>query len=251
MVIFLIGIIIVFIILNIFLLIKALNKSRRFNLTLYFIILIISIIFLKIYNKIEDKSSCKQWEIGLNGTNINRYNDSSECSIIIPKSCSMNAYFGLMDFSKYLNINCNNSNIKISHELLLKYLSIDNYYNFTNTKKFGYPNSNIFPTNKVRNSYHLNKNILSNIIDMDEKNEIAKNLNEDIKPEIILEFFNNYTEANISINVTYKKSLADKRRLKENKLSLYDNILFIFFILEVEFIFREVCQKLRNLLKNL
>ena len=141
----------------------------------------------------------------------------------------MNAYFGLMDFSKYLNINCNNSNIKISHELLLKYLSVDNYYNFTNTKKFGYPNSNIFPTNKVRNSYHLNKNILSNIIDMDEKNEIAKNLNEDIKPEIILEFFNNYTEANISINVTYKKSLADKRRLKENKLSIYDNILFIFF----------------------
>ena len=226
-IILIIGICIVSLVLNIFFILRKLY-SKRINLTIYFIVLIIIYIFNKTINIIKNKSNCSQWEWGLNHTNINKYNNNSECSIIIPKNCPMYAYFGLMDFSKFFNINCKNMNNKESKDLLIQYLLLDNNYNFSNTTKFGYPNSNIISIYNIQNISDFNKQVISKIIDIDNET-ILNNLPKNEKPEIILEFYNDYNEAKININVSFNEELVEKRKLKENNKSIYDNILFIFF----------------------
>jgi hypothetical protein len=64
-------------------------------------------------------------------------------------------------------------------------------------------------------------------LDYDNKNNL-KYLNENNKSEIILEFSNNFKDAKISIDVNFKSNLSKIRKLKENKNSIYDNVLFIF-----------------------
>jgi hypothetical protein len=183
---------------------------------------------MNLYTYLLNKSNCAKWGIGLNNTSINKFNDTSECSIIIPKKCPMNAYYGIMDFSRLLKINCKKTDIINSRNLLLKYLKKDNpSYDFSKTTKFGYPNSNIFSVNQFNNLKDFNKEIISNILDYDNKNNI-KYLDENNRSEIILEFYNNFKDANIKINVNFKKNLSKKRKKKENINSIYNNVLFIF-----------------------
>jgi len=221
------GISIVSLFLNIFFILKKLI-SNRINLTIYFIILLLLYAFIKTINIIKNKSNCSQWEWGLNNTNINKNNYNSECSIIIPKNCPMYAYYGIMDFSKFSNINCKNINAKDYKDLLLKYLILDNNYNFSNTTKFGYPNSNLLSIYNISNTSDFNKQIISKIIDMDNKT-ILNNITQNEKPEIILEFSNNYNDVKININISYNEELVKIRKIKENNKSIYNNILFIFF----------------------
>ena len=228
MVIFILGVIIISITFNIFLLLNKLINSKRYNLTIYFLIILISIIFIKLFTFLNTKSNCSKWGIGLNNTNVNKYKYTSECSIIIPKKCPMDIYYGVMDFSKLLKIDCKNTDNINARNLLLKYLNFDNpSYNFTKTNKFGYPNSNIYSVFQFVNIRHFNKKIISNILDYDNKDNL-KYLNENNKSEIILEFSNNFKDAKISIDVNFKSNLSKIRKLKENKNSKNDNVLFIF-----------------------
>ena len=58
---------------------------------------------------------------------------------------------------------------------------------------------------------------------------ILSNLTPFEKPEIILEFSNDYNEAKININVTFNEELAKQRKTKEKNKSIYNNIFFLFF----------------------
>lgn len=183
---------------------------------------------MKSLSYFENKSYCRRWRIGLNNTSINKYKNTSECSIIFPKKCPMNTFYGIMDFSKLLKIDCKRIDKIKSRNLLLKYLKIDNpSYNFSNTSKFGYPNSNIYSVHQFDNIKHFNKKIISKILDYDNKTNV-KYLTEFNKSEIILEFSNNYKDAKIKINVSFRKNLAKERKMKENNNSIYNNVLFIF-----------------------
>ena len=83
----------------------------------------------------------------------------------------MNTFYGIMDFSKLLKIDCSKTDIINSRNLLLKYLKTDKpSYDFSNTTKFGYPNSNIFSVTQFNNLKDFNKEIISNILDYDNKN---------------------------------------------------------------------------------
>ena len=226
MIIFISGVIIISFFLNIIFIINKLN-AKGFNISIYLLISILIICCTKIINIIKNKSNCYQWEWGLNNTNINKYNNS-ECTIIIPKDCPMYAYYGIMDFSRFVKLNCKSIDYKNSKDLLLYHLYKNNNYNFTNTIKFGYPNTNIFSFYNISNIGDFNKQVLSKIIDFDNKT-ILNNLNESERPEIVLEFNNDYNKGKININVTYKKNLAIERKKKESPDSIYDNILFIFF----------------------
>jgi hypothetical protein len=228
MVIFIIGVIIIIIIFNLFFILRALIKNKRYNLTIYLVILLFGIIFMKSLYYFENKSYCRRWGIGLNNTSINKFKNTSECSIIFPKKCPMNTYYGIMDFSKLLKIDCKNTNNINSRNLLLKYLKSDNpSYDFSNTSKFGYPNSNIYSVHQFDNIKHFNQKIISKILDYDNKTNL-KYLSEYNKSEIILEFSNNYKDAKISINVSFRMNLSKERKLKENNKSIYNNVLFIF-----------------------
>ena len=140
----------------------------------------------------------------------------------------MDFYYGVMDFSKLLKIDCKNTDNINARNLLLKYLESDNpFYNFSKTDKFGYPNSNIYSVFRFDNIKHFNKKIISNILDYNNKDNL-KYLNENNKSEIILEFSNNFKDAKINIDVNFKSNLSKIRKFKENKNSIYDNVLFIF-----------------------
>ena len=110
MIIFISGVIIISFFLNIIFIINKLN-SKGFNISIYLLISIIIIYCVKIINIIKNKSNCYQWEWGLNNTNINKYNNS-ECTIIIPKDCPMYAYYGIMDFSRFVKLNCKSIDYK-------------------------------------------------------------------------------------------------------------------------------------------
>ena len=76
-------------------------------ITSFFVILLIfliSIDSMKSYTFLQNKSNHIKWEIGLNNTSINKYNFTSEYSIIIPKNCPMNSFYGFIDFSNLLKI---------------------------------------------------------------------------------------------------------------------------------------------------
>jgi uncharacterized protein (UPF0335 family) len=64
-------------------------------------------------------------------------------------------------------------------------------------------------------------------LDYDNKDNL-KYLDENNKSEIILEFSNNFKDAKINIDVNFKSNLSKIRKLKENKKTIYDNVLFIF-----------------------
>lgn len=229
MVIFIFGVTITIIVFNLYFLLKKLIKSKRYNLTIYLIIIFISIASTKFYTFFLNRSNCINWDIGLNNTSINKYNYTSECSIIIPKNCPMNSYYGFMDLSKLLKIDCKKNDNVNSRNLLLKYLKSDNpSYDFSNTNKFGYPNSNIYSISQLKNISHFNQKIISNILDYDNQ-ENLKYLDENNRSDIILEFSNNFKDAKINIDVNFKSNLSKKRKLKENSQSIYDNVLFIFF----------------------
>lgn len=254
MVIFIFGVIIIIIIFNLYFLLKKLIKSKKYNLTIYLIIILISIVCMKSYTFLHNKSNCNKWGIGLNNTNINKYNYTSECSIIIPRNCPINSYYGFMDFSKLLKIDCKKTDNINSRNLLLKYLKSDNpSYDFSNTNKFGYPNSNIYSASQFKNISHFNQKIISNILDYNNKDNL-KYLNENNKSDIILEFSNNFKDAKITIDLNFKSNLSKRRKLKENKKLIYDNVLFIFFdsVSRVHFqrAMRKTCKFLEKYMKN-
>ena len=226
MIILVIGVFVVIIFLNFFIILRRLNL-KGLNLTIYLLLCIIILLSLKIIKIIKRKSDCHEWEWGLNNTNINKYNYTSECSIDIPKLCRMYAYKGIFDFSSLVHVNCSNINYKSSRNLLLNHLKRYSNYNFMKTTKFGYPNTNLISFYNISNVRQFNKKVISKIIDYN--NSILNNLTESEKPEIVLEFNNDYSEGKININVTYKENLVKEIKLKENNNSIYDNILFIFF----------------------
>ena len=254
MVIFILGVSITIIIFNLYFLLKKLIKSKRNNFIIYLIIILILIVFIKSYTFFQNKFSCINWEIGLNNTSINKYNYTSECSIIIPKNCPMSSYYGSMDLSKLLKIDCKKNDNINSRNRLLKYLKSDNpSYDFSNVNKFGYPNSNIYSVSQFNNISHFNQKIISNILDYDNQ-EILKYLDENNRSDIILEFSNNFKDAKINIDVNFRSNLSKIRKLKENSQSIYDNVLFIFFdsLSRAHFqrTMKKTCKLLEKYMKN-
>ena len=75
--------------------------TRHFVILLIFLI---SIDSMKSYTFLQNKSNHIKWEIGLNNSSINKYNFTSEYSIIIPKNWPMNSFYGFIDFSNLLKI---------------------------------------------------------------------------------------------------------------------------------------------------
>lgn len=251
MVIFILGVSITIIIFNLYFLLKKLIKSKRNNFIIYLIIILILIVFIKSYTFFQNKFSCINWEIGLNNTSINKYNYTSECSIIIPKNCPMSSYYGSMDLSKLLKIDCKKNDNINSRNRLLKYLKSDNpSYDFSNVNKFGYPNSNIYSVSQFNNISHFNQKIISNILDYDNQ-EILKYLDENNRSDIILEFSNNFKDAKINIDVNFRSNLSKIRKLKENSQSIYDNVLFIFFDSVSRAHFQRTMKKTCKLWKNI
>jgi hypothetical protein len=198
-------IIILFVLLN-----KCLiQKKKLTQISLIALAFIIISIIIIIKNK--DEYYCKDWDKGLNNTFINNDPSLYPCKINIPKEkCFINILGPLFDFSKTLNIKCEKRSSKEKNILIRD----SNLKNKSGVKRIGYPITigkeeeiNGKPTLYSETLYEYVKN---NLVDMDDKKQLKK-LDEDQKPEVLVDFSNS-SYGKVEIIINQKKNY----QMKEN-----------------------------------
>ena len=200
------------------------QKKKTIAISIILIIIVSTVIIYT--TTIEDKVKCKDWEYGLNDTKLNNDKTKYPCSIIIPDhKCYLNFLGPFFDFSK--GISC--SKRKGDDKYRLRSASTSKYVNKT-TKRIGYPittHRENFILNIQQNSKKLYKEIMNNLVDMDNEEQL-KLLGDKERPEIVLDYTKNeYGE--IEININYDKELSkERKKLEQNSKSLYDNIIIVF-----------------------
>lgn len=191
-----------------------------------FIVLFLLVSSIIIYTtKIEDKIKCKDWEYGLNKTKLDNDKKEYPCQIIIPDhSCYLNFLGPYLDFSKGLK--CSS---KKDEKYKLKQTATSKYIN-KETKRIGFPITTHrinFNLNKQLNSTNLYREIMNNLVDMDNKEQLEL-LGEAEKPEVVLDYTKNEF-GEIHINLNYDDELSKKRKqLEKYSKPLYKNIIFVF-----------------------
>ena len=130
----------------------------------------------------------------------------------------------LLDFSKILNIKCEKRSSKEKNILIRN----SNLKIKSQVKRIGYPITigkkeeiNGEPALYSETLYEFVKN---NLVDMDDKEKLNK-LDENQKPEMIVDFSNN-SYGKLEININIKDKLSKKRKLFEKEDS--NNVLFLF-----------------------
>ena len=220
------GFYIVFISFIIIFLFLYLLKYIYNNYRLIFISLTLSFIWIIIYTYIKIKNNCNVWYNGYNGIKLENNPKYDKCKIVQPNKCWINLIDGIFDVSRILNENCQNFRGGEKDELL-KYLPI-NYYASNN---FGYP---ITIEYTWLNQSHFDRffnNVMADIINLDKVK--YENINDNFKPEILLEFDPITKMGNINIKINKKENVVKKRNDIYNSLlpkdkPKYNNILFIY-----------------------
>ena len=192
---------------------------------LYLIIAILALIFcFLIYyiftKKYKKTYSCENWDKTLNSTYI--YEDiDSKCNIQKPKGfCYMNKIYNYFDLTLANQINCSNRNENEYHNFL-KALKNEN---LSSVKIFGFPYTNNLNRNFITNeTKNISEYIFNNLINLE---------NSTMTSETILDFSKNKF-GDLKINFTKNITLSNLRKnivlnnLKNQKESIYDNILLI------------------------
>ena len=197
------------------------NKKRKkiFISIIFFLMMLFIIIIIYLYSK----TSCIEWDIGLNNIKLDNNISKYSCKFINPTKCYINAFDGILDFSKYIRKNCKSMNWEFERkEKLFKYINKD----LINVTKIGFP----ITTNKdfwlrtQKNIEHFSERVLSRVVDMDNLKENV------IKPEVYIDFSNKDSqEWKISINIIKNETLIEERNNISKKInSTFNNILFIY-----------------------
>ena len=220
-----------------------------------FIFHIAIIILLKA--KKDELFSCKNIDIGLNGTHI-LYKDSlkSQCHIKKPEGyCYMDYFKYYFDLTPINNINCSlRDPIIEKRNFLLNLEGVNENINYYKAKKFVFPYTNLDPKYSLKNQKDIETFgtlVNKDIYDMEDLYNIDKNK---LEPEAVLDF----SEENIykgkygelKINLVFNKTLSEERKKLENSNSLYDNIFMIYLDATSRAHFQRSFPKLSNLLKN-
>ena len=220
-------------------------KNKKISFLIFIILILHSLIF---FNNNKDKYFCKNWDRGLNGSFISNNETLYPCSIIIPKNkCLIDILSPIFDLSKILNIRCENR--KEKEKYLLKNSS--NLKIYKKIKKIGFPITKIDKEEIKGKSALYSKSLMefvrSNLINLDDEN-ILKNLTQNKKAEIIIDFTNNpFGELKQEIN--FNKSLSNER-LKSGSNHSSNNILFLFFDNLSRVHFYRQYKKTSNFIKN-
>ena len=206
---------------------KKKNKRVIFSIIFIGIILVFIHIFLMI--KKNDIFNCD-------------YLEQEEYNIIKPYGyCYMNKLTGFFDL--YYN-DLNNCSKYFNKEEFVN--SLNTIYNnqkvSLNTKYFGFPltnNKEYYFNND--NSYLLEKKVNEEIFDFEknpnDKTEVVLNIDKEKSPKL-------------NINLKYKEQLVNERKKKENKDSLFNNVLVIHFSGVSQFYFKTALPKLYSFVKS-
>ena len=181
--------------------------------------------------------------------NSNNIDDDKFCKFSIPTGyCYMKALTGFFDKNSNLNNNCTNKNLnkkKFVKELTSKY---ENSKISENTNIFGYPFTNnldfyyndLYNDEKVvtpRFQYRVNKEIFDASL-------VSTN-----KPEAVLDYSDN-KNPKLKINLQYNQKLANERKEKESKESLFKNVFVVYLSGVSQFYFKNVLPKLSSFIKR-
>ena len=206
------------IIVYLFILYHKKKKKIFFGIVFTFIIAII-LIMTYLYSK----TSCLEWDMGLNNIKLDNNISKYSCKYIAPTKCYMNAFDGFFDLSKFMRKNCKEMDWGLDRkEKLYNYLN----ESFINVTKIGFP----ITTNKdfwlrtQKNIEHFSERVLSRVVDMD-------NIKENItKPEVYIDFSSKESQNwKININLIKNETLIKERNDISKKInSSFDNILFIY-----------------------
>ena len=207
--------------------------------------------------KKDELFSCKNIDIGLNGTHI-LYKDNlkSKCHIKKPEGyCYMDYFKYYFDLTPINNINCSlRDPIIEKRNFLLNLEGVNENINYYKAKKFVFPYTNLDPKYSLKNQKDIETFgtlVNKDIYDMEDLYNIDKNK---LEPEAVLDF----SEENIykgkygelKINLVFNKTLSEERKKLENSNSLYDNIFMIYLDATSRAHFQRSFPKLSNLLKN-
>ena len=196
------------------------GKKRLFYLIIFSILFMSFIIFIYIYSK----SSCSNWNTGLNNVKLDNDKKKYSCRFITPRRCYMNTFNNLFDLSKYIGRTC--EKIENPSEQKRKLLKFIDENIFKNTTKFGFPitTTKDFWLRTQKNIEHFSERVLSRIIDMDKIPENA------IRPEVFIDFSEqNNPYGKINITLTKNKTLIkERKKISKNLETTFDNILFIY-----------------------
>ena len=203
-----------------------------------FILVIILLIFFKLYYFIKDKNyktlitilvvaiafviyynnlpgfSCDFWDTGLNNTKIHNDKNIYPCEILIPKKdkCYLPKLDGFLDFSKVLRPSCTSENILNEEKSILLHSLSDQYFGVSKLNHFGYPITTInekYSMYSVGNLSEYQKLINRNMIKMDLYNK--ENYPDESYPEVEVIFDQN-NHGRIKINITKNETLSSEKK---------------------------------------
>lgn len=183
------------------------------------------------------QESCSDWYNGFKNSKLINSSDNS-CIIRKPKICYFRLLYGFFDASKVTGHNC--EKLKKNNFLLNKeYLNT----NILKSKLIGFPRTEKWPILTLKDWNVVQKNVLSNLIDIDslpsieENNEIISNnfsdvkYNEPIIPktpigkiEVILDL---KEEPKVVIDLKIDSEAIMKKRILRNN-PLFKNVLHVF-----------------------
>ena len=211
----------------ILLLILILNNLKKQNYSISCLITIIIIyIFITIYIKKKEQYYCKDWDKSLNNSFISNNRSIYSCSINIPKEkCLIEIFSPILDFSRILNINCQER----KHEEKYLLQSNSNLKDVKMLQKIGFPIT-IQDKEELEEipmyADTLLKFVMNNLINLDNKTQI-KYLEPNKKPEVYVDYTNNKF-GELKFNINFNDSLSKIRSSLEIQNDS-SNILFLFF----------------------
>ena len=210
------------------LLIYLIQKKKNKIIKLIYIALLISTLILINNFYIIYKTGCIDWSKGLNNTYLDNDSMKYGCQIIFPKKCPYNFFKNFLDYTKFVGKECKKYNIDAKKRILK--LSKSPYIN-DRVNHIGYPLTNKDPIcnlDFIETKNLIGQFFLKNLVDMENKDVLAKNYKNKI-PEVEVDFSKNiYGEMNININ--YNKTLSKERKLFEKNSIPYSNNIIILYI---------------------
>lgn len=186
------------------------NIINNTKITLMIIIIILVLIY-NLYINITS-NTCDYWDKGFKDTKINN-NSETKCIVPIPKICYFKILDNIFDFPRYINQKCDQKST---------YYSLSNsisHTNIPNAKYFAYPITTQFDTVKDTNVRDLQKNVLKNMIDMEDKT--SNNTLKLENTEFIVDYRND-SEFNVILNLKKNNTLEQERIDLSNKTQIND-----------------------------
>jgi hypothetical protein len=173
----------------------------------YIVLISIAFLFFIIYIYLINKTSCSNWNVGLNNVKLDNDRSKYPCEWVSPKKCYMNAFDGFLDFTKFKGRTCDKiGNPKDQKKKLFKFLDLKKFGTAT---KIGFPitTTRDFWLRTQKNIEHFSERVLSKVVDMD---NIPDNTS---TPEVYIDFSDKDSNKwKVNINLIVNNTLIEQRK---------------------------------------